>query len=77
MSDDRWPEPALEWFERQPRVKFVCRRDWLYGPDTFEIGVYWDKTKDPIEGCLIYDRWFSIRFRFAFWISRSLSKDTP
>lgn len=44
-----------------PRVKFVCGRDWLYGPSVWQIGFMWDADPWPRLGALIYRKRFIFR----------------
>lgn len=45
-----------------PRVKLVCRRDWMWGPARhYEIGAYWDADPWPRLGAEIYRRRWLIR----------------
>jgi hypothetical protein len=55
-----------------PRVKFVCGRDWAYGPEGYKIGVMWRRNFDAGEGEMVYSkRWLlCLRWRFSWFVER-------
>lgn len=59
--------PHVRWREQvaaRPRVFFRCGRDWMTGPDWFEIGVLWDRDFDATPGQSCYRKEFVLRWRF-------------
>lgn len=47
-----------------PRVRFVCERDWMTGPDTFAIGVLWNRNIDAQPGEFVYRKRIVLRWVF-------------
>ncbi len=52
--------------EAMPRVRFLCGRNWYYGPHEYELGVLWGKNLEAAEGDMVYQREFVLRFSFHF-----------
>ena len=48
-----------------PRIRFVCGRDWYWGPDSYAIGFYWGKNLYANEGECVYSHAFVLHISFS------------
>lgn len=56
--------------EAMPRVRFVCERDWMFGPDNYSFGLMWDRNFAAQPGELVYQRALIFRLRFRLQFER-------
>lgn len=78
--DEHRPRPCAKLYaysecrkaqiKAMPRIRFVCRRSWVTGPDHYEIGFYWAPDPEAREFEIIYRRWFLVRLRFWLRLDR-------
>jgi hypothetical protein len=61
-SDD-FREQMRKQIETRPRLKFVCERDWYWGPHWFAIGLCWSRNFEAEPGEHVYRRRMILRFR--------------
>lgn len=54
--------------EAMPRIRFVCERDLIVGPDTHAIGFLWKRKFDAEPGEFVYQRRIIVRLRFRLWL---------
>lgn len=53
-----------------PRLRFICERDWITGPNIYAIGFLWDRNIQAEPGEFIYRRRFLLRLKFRIWFER-------
>lgn len=57
-----------------PRVLFVCGRDWMVGPDHFELGVLWGKDRNAAPCERVYRKHVLLRWSFRFRLDARLRR---
>ena len=64
-------DKTIRQVAEMPLIKFVCKRDWTRGPDSYVIGFFWNRNSEAQPGEPIYRKWLlwhtDLRFQFRTW----------
>lgn len=62
--------PRRVRIQAMPRWHFVFGKDWMHGPNDYEIGFMWHRNLDAHRGQMIYRRRFVIRLTIRIRLDR-------
>lgn len=70
MTKESYEETMRRQVLEMPRIRVVCERHWMYGPDHYVVGLVWNRNLDAEPGEFAYRRRWLLHIKFRMNLER-------